>query len=235
MVLTRVVRNALITASVVSAYTSDNWAGGLHEDKGRITQASVDIVVPECSVGMPAYDYVPYSVSGWAGIDGSNSCNDVVLQAGKLPTQDSILYAITDSRLGFYCTAESINNKTTTQYYAWTEWYPSPQQSYKDFDLQAGDVLTIRIVADSKTSGSTLLHNHRTGKKVQTSYANQTTPLCLNSAEWVIESELSFTSFGLDGERTAGYNPFVFEHASYSTKGKNDLSSCCNAGILTTF
>ena len=88
--------------------------------------------------------------------------------------------------------------------------------------MQAGDILTIKIVADSKTSGSTLLHNHRTGKKAQTSYANQTTPLCLNSAEWVIESELAFTSFGLDGERTAGYNPFVFEHASYTTTGEID-------------
>jgi hypothetical protein len=91
MVFTHIVRDALITASLVSAYTSDNWAGGLHEDKGRISQASVDIVVPECSVGIPAYNYVPYSVSGWAGIDGSNSCNDVVLQAGKPPTQNSIL------------------------------------------------------------------------------------------------------------------------------------------------
>jgi len=44
----------------------------------------------------------------------------------------------------------------------------------------------------------------------------------LNTAEWVIESELAFTSFGLDGERTAGYNPFVFEHASYTTTGKSD-------------
>ena len=94
MVLTQQVRNALITASVVSAYTSDNWAGGIHEDKGRVTQASVDIVVPECSVGIPAYNYVPYSVSGWAGIDGSDSCNDVVLQAGMSFSQDktSITY-----------------------------------------------------------------------------------------------------------------------------------------------
>lgn len=82
MVLVQVVRDALATASVVSAYTSKNWAGGIHEDQGRVTKASVDIVVPECSVGIPSYEYVPYSVSGWAGIDGSSSCNDVVLQAG---------------------------------------------------------------------------------------------------------------------------------------------------------
>lgn len=132
------------------------------------------------------------------------------------------LFQSTKVLLGFYCTAESDDNKTTKQYYAWTEWYPAPQQTYKDFELRAGDILTIRIVADSKTSGSTLLHNHRTGKQAHTSYTNQTTPLCLNSAEWVIESELAFTSFGLDGERTAGYNPFVFEHASYATKGKID-------------
>jgi hypothetical protein len=88
MILTQIIRNALITASIAGAYTSDNWAGGLHEDKGRVTRASVDIIVPECSVGIPAYDYVPYSVSGWAGIDGSASCNDVVLQAGNSSTQD---------------------------------------------------------------------------------------------------------------------------------------------------
>jgi hypothetical protein len=95
MVLTQVVRNALITACMVSA-ASDNWAGGLHEDMGRITQASVDIVVPECSVGITAYDYVPYSVSGWAGIDGSADCNDVVLQAGQYPKQNPFLHIITD-------------------------------------------------------------------------------------------------------------------------------------------
>lgn len=83
MALTQVIRSALVAASMVRAYSSDNWAGGIHEDKGRVTQASVDIVVPECSVGIPAYNYVPYSVSGWAGIDGSASCNDVVLQAGE--------------------------------------------------------------------------------------------------------------------------------------------------------
>ena len=83
MVLTQVMRNALVAASLVNAYTSDNWAGGIHEDQGRVTQASVEIVVPECSVGIPAYNYVPYSVSGWAGIDGSSSCDNVVLQAGK--------------------------------------------------------------------------------------------------------------------------------------------------------
>lgn len=85
MVLTHVIRNALVAASLVNAYTSDNWAGGIHEEKGRVTQASVDIIVPECAVGIPAYNYVPYSVAGWAGIDGSSSCNDVVLQAGKSP------------------------------------------------------------------------------------------------------------------------------------------------------
>jgi hypothetical protein len=87
MVLTQAISSALIAASLANAYTSDNWAGGIHEDKGRVTQATVDIVVPECSVGIPAYNYVPYSVSGWAGIDGSSSCNDVVLQAGRCSSQ----------------------------------------------------------------------------------------------------------------------------------------------------
>lgn len=91
MVLTQVVSSALAMTSLVNAYTSDNWAGGIHEDKGRVIQASVDIVVPECSVGIPAYNYVPYSVSGWAGIDGSSSCNDVVLQAGKSLTHNTSL------------------------------------------------------------------------------------------------------------------------------------------------
>ncbi|KAG9584373.1 hypothetical protein KCU77_g11080, partial [Aureobasidium melanogenum] len=75
------------------------------------------------------------------------------------------------------------------------------------------------------TSGSTFMHNHRMGKSVHTSYANQTTPLCLDSAKWVIESEFAFAPFGIDGERTAGYTPFKFDHASYTTKdGKKHLS-----------
>lgn len=117
-----------------------------------------------------------------------------------------------------------VNNVTTTTWETWTEWFPATQQPYSDFEVQTGDVVSIRIKADSTTSGSTFMHNHRTGKSVHTSYANQTTPLCLDSAEWVIESELGFGPFGPDGERTAGYTPFKFEHASYTTKGMSDRS-----------
>jgi hypothetical protein len=46
-------------------------------------RASVDLIVPPCSAGIPNYDFVPYSVSGWAGIDGDSACSSVVLQAGK--------------------------------------------------------------------------------------------------------------------------------------------------------
>lgn len=112
------------------------------------------------------------------------------------------------------------NGTTTATYSAWTEWFPSPQQQLPDFAIHAGDTINIQIVADSKISGYTLLHNRRTGQKTHTPYTNQTTPLCLDNAEWVIESHLIFAKFGLDGQRTAGYSPFKFEHASWTTKGR---------------
>lgn len=112
------------------------------------------------------------------------------------------------------------NGTTTATYSAWTEWFPSPQQQLPDFAIHAGDTINIQIVAESKTSGYTLLHNRRTGQKTHTPYTNQTTPLCLDNAEWVIESHLTFAKFGLDGQRTAGYSPFKFEHASWTTKGR---------------
>ncbi|KAG9944128.1 concanavalin A-like lectin/glucanase, partial [Aureobasidium melanogenum] len=208
MTFSRNVYSSLFAASLVSAAaSSNNWAGGQHTDKGRVVQASVDIVVPECTLGTPAYQTVPYFVTGWAGIDGTAACPHALLQAG------------------FDCTVTEVNNVTTTTWETWTEWFPATQQPYSDFEVQTGDVVSIRIKADSTTSGSTFMHNHRTGKSVHTSYANQTTPLCLDSAEWVIESELGFGPFGPDGERTAGYTPFKFEHASYTTKdGKKHLS-----------
>ncbi|THW50692.1 concanavalin A-like lectin/glucanase [Aureobasidium pullulans] len=208
MVLSRVIRDVLLMSASSSAFVSNNWAGGAHTDNGRITKASADLVVPECKVGTPAYKTVDYSLSGWVGIDGL-TCNDVVLQAG------------------FSCYATEMENGTTTATYsAWTEWFPSPQQQLPDFAIHAGDPINIQIVADSKISGYTLLHNRRTGQKTHTPYTNQTTPLCLDNAEWVIESHLIFAKFGLDGQRTAGYSPFKFEHASWTTKGgKKHLAS----------
>ncbi|CAD0028641.1 unnamed protein product [Aureobasidium pullulans] len=178
MVLFRVIRDVLLMSASSSAFVSNNWAGGAHSDNGRITKASADLVVPECKVGTPAYKTVDYSLSGWVGIDGL-TCNNVVLQAG------------------FSCYATEMENGTTTATYsAWTEWFPSPQQQLPDFAIHAGDTINIQIVADSKISGYTLLHNRRTGQKTHTPYTNQTTPLCLDNAEWVIESHLSFTQFG---------------------------------------
>lgn len=84
MVLSHIVYNSLFVASLASAAaSSNNWAGGQHTDKGRVFQASVDIVVPECTLGTPAYQTVPYFVSGWAGIDGTATCPHALLQAGR--------------------------------------------------------------------------------------------------------------------------------------------------------
>jgi hypothetical protein len=104
---------------------------------------------------------------------------------------------------------------------SWTEWYPARAKNYKDFDLEAGDVLTIDIIAQSTTAGYTRLLNQRTGQKKTTHYKDQTTPLCLGAAEWVIESEFSISAEGgfATGERTAGYTPFKFQNATYTTKG----------------
>ncbi|TIA19515.1 concanavalin A-like lectin/glucanase [Aureobasidium pullulans] len=165
MVLFRVIRDVLLMSASSSAFVSNNWAGGAHSDNGRITKASADLVVPECKVGTPAYKTVDYSLSGWVGIDGL-TCNDVVFQAG------------------FSCYATEMENGTTTATYsAWTEWFPSPQQQLPDFAIHAGDTINIEIVAESKTSGYTLLHNRRTGQKTHTPYTNQTTPLCLDNAD----------------------------------------------------
>lgn len=121
---------------------------------------------------------------------------------------------------GFYCDAMRINGTTNDTYIAWTEWFPAPGQNYDDFELAAGDVLKIDIVAHSKTAGFTRLHNKRTGQKKTTNYKDQTTPLCLGAAEWVIESELAFSAGGfITGERTAGYTPFEFKNAVWHGKG----------------
>lgn len=83
MTFSRNVYSSLFAASLVSAAaSSNNWAGGQHTDKGRVVQASVDIVVPECTLGTPAYQTVPYFVTGWAGIDGTAACPHALLQAG---------------------------------------------------------------------------------------------------------------------------------------------------------
>jgi hypothetical protein len=89
---------------------------------------------------------------------------------------------------------------------------------YDNFDVQSGDLLSLKVTAKSKTAGSTSVYNHRTGQKKETHYDNQPS-LCLDYAEWIVESEFVEEHGIVGGELTANFTPIHFEQSSYRTSG----------------
>ncbi|KAK0386038.1 hypothetical protein NLU13_5875 [Sarocladium strictum] len=175
--------------------SSYNWAGGIVELPGKIIEASVQVVVPECTDSN--FNSIA-GMSGWVGIDGYGACDGALLQTG------------------FGCSIINGDGKQNLSYNVWTEWYPATSVTYDNFDVKAGDLLSLSVSAKSKTSGSTSIYNHRTGQRKQTQYTDQPS-LCLDYAEWIVESEF-FEDHGIDGgELTANFTPVDFSQVSYLT------------------
>lgn len=140
-----------------------------------------------------------------------------LIQAGKhFPLQPQTLHVSVLTSVGVTCYAQN----GTSSYRIWTEYFPALQDFYEDTDIQAGDIISARVVAHNKSSGTTYLHNKRTGKKHSTTYTNQTSAeLTFRDAEWITESRLYLTKLGPEGHFDAKYTPWQFRDARYVSKG----------------
>ena len=70
---------------------------------------------------------------------------------------------------------------------AWYEWYPDYAYDFSGIDFSAGDSVTVTVSADSLTSGTAIIENTTTGKKVSHTFTNQNASLCETNAEWIVE------------------------------------------------
>lgn len=57
--------------------------GGVSYDTD-IMEVSVDITIPECTPGLPKYDYVPYQSNAWVGMSAFSTTDEPgLLQTGE--------------------------------------------------------------------------------------------------------------------------------------------------------
>jgi hypothetical protein len=180
---------------------SSNWSGAVLEQpsSGYFKSATGRFTVPTPRhVGSGGTE----SSSAWVGIDG-DSCASGLLQAG----------------IDF-----TVSSSGDVSYDAWYEWYPDYAYDFSNFDVGAGDVIQVDIVATSTTRGTVSLTNVSTGQKVsQTLSAPSGSVLCRQNAEWIVED------FEQGGSLVAlsNFGTVVFSQASaaLSTGGTEGLSS----------
>ena len=107
------------------------------------------------------------SSSAWVGIDGDTYGN-AILQAGVDFTVDS---------------------SGSVSYDSWYEWYPDYAYDFSNFDVSAGDVIQIDIVATTTSRGTVTLSNKSTGKAVSKTLSAPSSSASLGgqNAEWIVE------------------------------------------------
>ena len=158
---------ARISASArIANATSGNWSGSVAFAPAKRT---FGWVAGQWTVPNPhAPGIGSYYASEWVGIDGWGSGD--VLQAG---TETEII------DLGIF---------SSTQVYAWWEWFPSGEVAITNFSVAAGDIMYCLICVSSSTTATVYLTNQSSG--VSTSFsitAPKGTALVGNSAEWIVE------------------------------------------------
>jgi hypothetical protein len=110
-------------------------------------------------------------VGFWVGIGGYNN---TLLQAGIGATVTPIPFA---PGLG------------TASYWGWTEWTPAPYK-VNNFDVSAGDVVSVLVCAPEPHHGFVMLENLRTDQIVSVGVSPGARGETANgpSAEWIIEA-----------------------------------------------
>ncbi|OKL60934.1 Aspergillopepsin-2 [Talaromyces atroroseus] len=165
-----------ITQSTREVEYSENWAGAVLVGTGY-TAVSAEFTVPTPSaVGLGIGQFC---AAAWVGLDG-DTCDTSILQTG-------VDFCIDDGDVS---------------YDAWYEWYPDYAYDFSGITIQAGDVIKISVVADSKASGVATVENVSRGKTVTHTFLAESDELCEWNAEWIVEdfeegsSLVNFADFG---------------------------------------
>ncbi len=169
-------RAAAAGTAAATAASSYNWSGVVNTVKGLTSwnaKKSIYYVVSDFNVPVAQQAFGGTCDGGWDlqvswnGIDGWS--NGDVLQGGSLS--------------GAYCSGGS----TTTDYYAWIEWYPSYSILYA-FNVNPGDDLFVETWDTSSTNGYVYVADLTLGVSGTYNLTPTTTPYLVgNSAEYIVE------------------------------------------------
>ncbi|KAF2166179.1 hypothetical protein M409DRAFT_55048 [Zasmidium cellare ATCC 36951] len=173
-----------------NAQYSSNWAGAV-EISTSITQVEGTANFPEVSVPTGGNSNTEYGGSAWVGIDG-DTCSTSILQTG----------------------VDWVIQGGQAQYAAWYEWLPEYSYNF-DITVNPGDEIFMKVVANSKTSGTAYITNNSTGESVSHTFSGETA-LCEENAEWIVEDFETVDSSG-NAELIpfAKFSTVTFEGASY--------------------
>lgn len=158
------------THGASDATYSTNWAGAVL-DGSDFQLVSGTFAVPTPRLPTGASSSTEYAASAWVGIDGS-SCQKTILQVG----------------VDFNIQGSSVS------YDAWFEWYPDYAYNFVNFDIHAGDIIRLTAASSSTTSGRVLVENLTTGLSVSHTFSGESSPLCQENAEWIVEDFLTGNS-----------------------------------------
>jgi hypothetical protein len=150
--------------------TSGNWSGGVALTGGPYEFCSGAWIVP--AVVAPARGDGDWWSVAWVGIDGDGS-NDV-LQCGT----------------GHHVNVT--NGKTTTEYFAWYEWYPFGWTEITNLTVSPGDAIAASVrylgIANGAGRATATVTNMTTGQSATVSLTPPgNTVLAGNCAEWIME------------------------------------------------
>ena len=201
--------NGISSENTTHESYSDNWAGAVITSPPSGTTfsgVSAQFVVPTPSVPSGGDDSTQYAASAWVGIDGDTYGN-AILQTG----------------LDFFVQGSSVS------YAAWYEWFPDGAYDFSGLTINAGDTISISVVASSNSAGTAVIENLSNGGSVQQALnaPSSSSVLAGQNAEWIVE----------DFEEGGGLVPFAdfgtvtFTSATYTTAdgGSGDSSS---AGLI---
>jgi hypothetical protein len=155
--------------------TSSNWSGSVDLDGASTynSNTSAYYIVAEYVVPVARQAYGActngwdYS-SSWIGMDGWGSGD--VLQAGT--ESDAFCWVF----------------GTSTNYYAWYEWYPNGSVGISNFPINPGDDVFVEVWNTSATQGYAYMVNYNTDQTVEIGFtAPSNAHFIGNSFEWVVE------------------------------------------------
>jgi hypothetical protein len=140
------------------------WGGAVLVGTG-LTSATGTFNVPTPQMPAGGSASTSYCASTWVGIDGYYSCQSGLLQAGV----DVCIK----------------NNQRT--YTGWFEWWPRDTIPASGLTFSPGDSVTVTVTATNLTSGVATITNNTKNKSVKHTFPTGQPPLCLTSAEWIVE------------------------------------------------
>jgi len=161
---------------------SSNWGGAVIKTppSGQTFNAVTGVfTVPTPSIPENGiYTGQSFAAAVWVGIDGDTYTN-AILQTGI------DLSVAADGSISFD---------------AWYEWYPDYAYNF-NLDINAGDEVSLTVIASSSTEGTALVENISTGKQASIDLTS-TYALGGQNAEWIVEDFeqnnqlVSFADFG---------------------------------------